>query len=790
MKQFLIPIFLILQISLSAQSVTVGGYVSDAENGEYIINALIHEKLGSHSVLTNNFGYFNLKIPKKDTVKIIVSYLGYKSKELKISNFSEIHHIQLAPDNRIDEVVVRGEIPLEQRNITGTVEIPISQLKTMPVIGAEADIMKAYQLMPGVQSGNEGSSGLYVRGGSPDENLILLDDVPLYYVNHLGGFVSVFNADALKSVNLIKGGFPARYNGRLSSIMNVRMKDGNFKKHKVSLGVGLISSKISVEGPLMKDKASYMISARGFLWGFLFRPISKLISNATVGYDFYDINAKINTKLSNKDRLYFSFYKGDDDVVVRFKENDDFSNINAKNILRWGNTLSAFRWNHLFNQNLFLNTILSYTQYRYKSILSYSDKHEAQEYRYRFETGINDLALKSDFELKVSPNYNLRFGIKNVYHNFKPGYSYYKFDSNEMKTDTSYGFNPLIAFENNLYVENEFKLGKYISGNIGMNTNYYYAEEKGFFSPEPRALINFYLPGKASVKLSYSEMQQNVHLLTSSTVSLPMDIWIPSTKEMQPSHSRQYSVGFYKPLLKNQLELSIETYYKTFNNLIAYKEGVNRLSSSNNLTGNLETGGTGISYGIEFLLQKKYGKLTGWLAYTYAETNRQFEGINFGEPFNFKYDRRHDISITASYQINKHIDISGSWVFGSGYPFTLPTGKYETSNNGTSQVNNYSNVPDIWHNEIILTYADRNEYRMRAYHRLDLAVNLKKQKKRGLRTWSLNIYNVYNRQNPYYYYTKIEKSQVKLYQQSLFPIIPSVSYSFAWEIGRSHRGTK
>jgi hypothetical protein len=359
------------------------------------------------------------------------------------------------------------------------------------------------------------------------------------------------------------------------------------------------------------------------------------------------------------------------------------------------------------------------------------------------------------------------------------------FDSEETKTDTSFGYENIRVFESSIYIENEFKIGKYVSGNIGINANLYYVDNKGLFSPEPRILLNFNIPKKASVKLAYTRMQQNVHLLTSNTVSLPMDIWVPSTIEMPPSHSQQYSAGFYKTMFNGKAELSIETYYKTSNNLITYKEGTSYRSVSKNWTDKLENGGKGTSYGAEFLLQKKHGKLTGWLAYTYAKTNRQFDELNFGKTFNFKYDRRHDISITASYKINTGIDISGTWVFGTGYPFTLPVGKYESVNTGTTNLNN-NTVSDIWYNEIILTYADRNEYRMRTYHRLDFSVNLKKEKKNGIRTWSFNIYNTYNRQNPYYYYTKTINSELKLYQQSLFPIIPSVSYNYTFKYN-THR---
>ncbi len=754
----------------------ISGFVYDAETGEKIINAVIYQEATTNSTVSNNFGFYTLHFTSKDTAVVKVSYIGYKTAAKRISiETDKTNNFYLYPDNKVEEVIISADLPIEKRNEIGILEIPVNQLNKIPTIGAESDVMKAFQLMPGIQSGDEGSNNLYVRGGSPDENLILLDDVPLYYVNHLGGFVSVFNSDVIKRIKLIKGGFPARYNGRLSSVIDVRMKDGDMKSYHGNIGIGIISSKIGIEGPLKKDKSSFLFSARGFLWDFLFlRPMSKIASDATTGYNFYDLNAKLNRKINEKNNLYFSFYKGDDNVVVRYKETG-FNKIKADNVLRWGNTLISGRWNRIFNSKLFSNITFYYTKYRYESSINYKDKTKNQDFSYKFSTAINDLSLKSDFEYNMFRFWKIRFGSNSVYHHFKPGFSYYRFKKEETNIDTSYGYTDIYVPENNIYLENEIQLGKLISVNIGTNLSYYYVEDTGFFSPEPRALLNFKTSKHVSLKLSYTEMQQKVHLLTSNTVSLPMDIWVPATSVLPPSNSKQYAFGLYKTFVKENLEFSIETYYKTSDNLIAYKEGATYRSVAKSWIDKLETGGTGISYGVEFLLQKKQGRLTGWISYTYAKTNRKFTNINFGHPYPFKYDRRHDVSIVTMYQLNKKIDISAAWVFGSGYAYTLAVGKYEAVNNGTSNIQWY-NRPDIWYNENILTYADKNANRMRPYHRLDLAVNIKKQKIRSVRIWSISIYNAYNRQNPYYYYTKIKKNQIKLYQQSLFPIIPSVSY--------------
>ncbi len=780
MKYLLLIAFFFVHISLQAQR-TVSGFVSDAETGERIINAVIYQKGALNSTVSNNFGYYSLHATDKDSLIIIVSYIGYKTKKKLIDKRTNLTvNFELHKDNQIEEVVISANIPIEDRIEASVLEIPVNQLNNIPAVGGEVDIMKAFQLMPGIQSGNEGSSSLYVRGGSPDENLILLDDVPLYYVNHLGGFVSVFNSDAIKKVRLIKGGFPARYGGRLSSIMDVRMKEGNLKEFHGNFSIGLVSSKLSIEGPIKKDTSSYLVSVRGFFWDLLIRPFSKLATNATVGYNFYDINAKVNHKINDKNKLFFSFYKGDDNVAVRFN-GTDFAKMNAKNILRWGNTLIAVRLNHIFNPKLFSNITLSYTKYRYNSNISYKDKYirDKREFSYEFGTAINDYTLKSDFEYSVFSKCKIRFGTNSIYHHFKPGFSVYDYKYKTTDIDTSYGYADIYAPENRLYVENELKIGKLISANIGFHASYYYVDNTGFFSPEPRALLNFKLAKHLSAKLSYTQMQQKVHLLTNSNISVPMDVWIPATSELLPSNSKQYALGIYKTILKGNLEFSIETYYKTSDNLIAYKEGATYKSISNSWIDKLETQGTGTSYGVELLLQKIQGRLTGWLGYTYAKADRQFNNLNNGVSFPFKYDRRHDISIVAMFKINDKIDISANWVYGSGYAFTLPIGKYEAVNNATSN-DNWYDPPNIWYDEIIFTYADRNAHRMRPYHRFDLAVNFKKQKRRGERTWSISVYNAYNRQNPYYYYTNIENSEVKLFQQSLFPIIPSISYSFSF----------
>ena len=781
MKKIIVIIFnlfVLFQVSL-AQQYSISGYIQDAKTGEKLINANVFIKNTTKGTITNSYGFYNLTINNQDTIIVIASYIGYKSQEIIIKkNQNQEINFFLQVDNEIDEITVTATTPINRRTEMGVLEIPIKQLNLIPTIGAEPDIMKAYQLMPGIQSGNEGSSGLYVRGGSPDQNLILLDDVPLYYVNHLGGFISVFNNDIIKKVKLTKSGFPARYGGRLSSVMDIRMKDGDMNEYHGNINIGIVSSKISFEGPIQKHKSSFIISARVLTLGLLWKPVQVFFPNEPMGYNFWDLNAKFNYKINNKNRIFYSFYYGDDNVNININEFEDINSDKNKLHSQWGNLLNAIRWNHQFSQKLFLNTTLAFTRYRY--FTSFNFKDETEHYKSRFTTGINDYFLKFDFEYNLNNNYNIKFGSNAIYHNFSPKENYiYLTENNITLIDTTIGYNNITPYEIRAYCENEFNITQLFSANIGLHSSFYSLPDTNYFSLEPRILLNFSLFKNTSLKMSYAAMMQKVHLLTSNTVSIPMDIWLPATKQILPSKTNLYSAGIFISLKNGLYEFSTETYYKTSDNLISFKEGATYSTVTNDYVDKLELNGIGKSYGIELLLQKKQGKITGWLAYTYSKTELQFANLNFGKPFPFKYDRRHDFSIVLNYKLNENINISGNWVFGTGYPYSLPIGNYSSIATGFHD-NNEQGVPAnlIYFDETIFIYPDRNSFRMRAYHRLDLGLNFSKEKKHGTRTWTISIYNAYNRQNPYFYYTDIKDDEVKLYQQSLFPIIPSISYSF------------
>ena len=777
--------FTLIISNLNAQEVTLSGHILDIETGESLIGATIYDITSKRGTTSNEYGFYSLTVPQTNEGILVISYLGYTSIEEKIfPTEDQINNFSLLSENfLLDEVQLVGtrELSIEKRNEIGVLTIPIKELEKMPALGGEVDLIKALQLMPGVQSGNEGSSGLYVRGGSPDQNIVLLDDVPMYYVNHLGGFVSTFNNDAIQSIKLIKGGFPAQYGGRLSSVLDIRMKEGNMKKNEGRGMLGMVAAKIAIQGPIKKDTTSYMISARRMLYDLLTRPFSKLSFNGVaLGYTFYDFNAKVNHKFSESDRIFFSTYLGNDRSIVRKKGDNAF-----KNTLEWGNNLAALRWNHVYNPKLFSNLTLSYTRYRFLTQTEgkFVNDNETLESSRKFLSGIYDFSLKSDFHYFLSSNYSLKFGFNSIYHTYKPGATQNITKQNgQLDTDKTIGNSSIFAWENSLYIENKIRIGKRINSNLGLRYAYYQVDGKVYGSYEPRALLTYQLHKNTSVKAGYSRMQQNVHLLTNSGIGLPTDLWVPATNEIAPQTSEQWSLGAAKSIKEGIYEFSAEAYYKTMNNLIEYKEGASFIGNSPNWEDLVESKGNGVSYGLELLLQKKEGRTTGWVGYTWSKTDRQFDNLNDGKAFPYRYDRRHDGSIVVAHKLNEKVDISATWVYGSGAAFTLPIGKYQLINESEDILTAQNNRSEVF------IYGERNANRMRAFHKLDLGVNFRKKKKWGERTLNISIYNAYARQNPYFYFVDQEIQQdtqgnmgeprTFIAQQSLFPILPSISYSF------------
>lgn len=820
MKRVLILLICTLSIlQISAQYYTISGYITDEKSGETLINASIYDINSRKGTVANVYGFYSLTLPQGQ-IDLQYSYVGYATQARKFELKKDtVINIRFKSSVDLQEITVIGH-----QRITGVqsaqmsaVEVPISQIKTVPTLFGEADLVKALQLLPGVQSGSEGSTGMYVRGGGPDENLFLLDGIPVYNVNHMAGFFSVFNPDAVKNVTLYKGSFPARFGGRLSSVIDVRMNDGNDKEIHGNVSVGIISSKINIEGPIIKEKTTFNISARRTYSDLLLQPIIMLgmaqnfqdeEGKLSSGYYFYDLNAKINHKFSNNDRLFFSLYMGDDIIYTNFRnkqtniydeeEQIRYESSNRMNLKwNWGNIVSSIRWNHTINNKLFMNATAAYTRYRFnmgvgttmKNTTTYPDsiKKESSEVFMGYKSGIEDYTLKTDFDYAPHPNHDVKFGVNYTNHTFRPGVSVARIDVNEsgqtLAVDTMIGDKNVYSHETMFYAEDNISIGYALKANLGLHYSFFNVQKETYHSLQPRLGLRLLANDNLSFKAGYAAMSQNVHLLSNSYVSLPTDLWVPVTKRIKPMRSHQYSVGaFYN--LKDIVDLSVEGYYKSMHNLIEYKDGATFLGSSTGWEDKVVMG-DGWAYGIEFLAQKSIGKTTGWIGYTWSKSERLFnrpgQELNYGKVFPAKYDRRHDVSLVVSHKFSDRFDLSGTWIFSTGNTGTLAMQHYVAAttpdtNNNTSDALNY--------------ISGRNNFRFNPYHRMDIGMNFHKKKKHGTRTWNISIYNAYNNNNPFLVYPKEDQqynpatgtfvTKKSLVQVSVFPIIPSISYSYKW----------
>jgi hypothetical protein len=769
---------------LFAQKSTLSGYLKDAETGEALIGGRIYIDSLKIGVASNIYGFYSLTLPN-GTHDVMFSFVGKEPIKTRVILDQNVElDINLADNNTLEEIVVTGEKKQQESTEMSTVTLSMEKVKTLPVLLGEKDIIKTLQLLPGVQSGSEGSSGIYVRGGGPDQNLILLDGVPIYNANHLFGFFSVFNADAINQVKLVKGGFPAEYGGRISSVIDIRMNEGDMKKIHGEGSVGIISSKLMLNGPIIKDKTSFMITGRRTYIDLLARPIIKAANSqngndqVTGGYFFYDVNAKLNHIINANNRVYLSAYLGNDKFYVN-SEYDYINQTDSKTYIeestggiKWGNKIVALRWNHKFNPKLLLNTTLNYSDYRFSTgfgLTSYEQGNQAnptQDFSFEYLSGITDFGGNMNFYYYPSPKHDVQFGIGQTYHTFKPGVNQLKLSDGSSDLDTSFGSARTYAHEFYGYIQDDFSISKRLSLNAGLHFANFFVREKLYNSLQPRASFNFQLDDKSSLKASYAKTTQFLHLLTNTSIGLPTDLWVPVTDSIPPQQGNQVAFGYTRELPKGY-RVGAEAYYKTMKNLIEYKEGASFFGSNQNWEGLVEVG-NGYSYGLEMLFEKRTGKTTGWIGYTLSWTNRQFANINNGEEFPYRYDRRHDISFVLTHKFNDKVDIGVVWVYGTGNAITLALQKYNSSGGvefGESEVNHID---------------QRNGYRMPSYHRLDLGVNIHKPKKWGEATWSFGLYNAYNRQNPFYLdigYLKNGNEKV-LKQISLFPILPSISYSF------------
>ena len=767
-----LSIMLLAFFGLNAQKFTISGYVSDRKTQEKIIGAIVYDVNTKKATTSNAYGFYSLTLPS-DSIKLYVSYIGFAPQRKTFFLKENLSlNIDLVPDNELKtvEVIASESEGIEEKTQMSTINIPIEQMRKIPALMGEVDILKVLQLLPGVKSGGEGATGLYVHNKNPDQNLILLDGAPIYNASHLFGFFSTFNADAVKNVELIKGGFPARYGGRLSSVIDITMKEGNMRKYNVEGSLGLISSKIMVEGPIFKNKTSFIITARRTYIDKILGPLITAASSGSGsgGYYFYDLNLKVNHKISDKDRVFLSLYKGLDKAY--FASGGSFTgDIGIGGYLRWGNTLGAARWNHVFNSRLFCNTNVTYTEYKFgvgQEIKDFkNDTRTASDYF----SGINDWATKINFDFMPNPNHYIKFGTNYIYHTFKTGAQQYKTQGFNRDVDSISGNPSIFANEVSLYFEDDWKVTSKLKMNVGLHAAGFFVQNNFYRSLQPRFSARYLLPNNWSIKASYASMMQFIHLLSNSNVGLPTDLWVPATKLIKPQRSYQGAAGFAKGIKNNMFELSIEGYYKEMHDIIDYLDGANFIGQSTSWEKKVAQG-KGWSYGAEFLIQKKKGKYTGWIGYTLSWTNRQFKEINNGDVYPYKYDRRHDISFVNIYKISNKVDMALTWVYGTGNAFSLPVQTYTAAGN----FNGFSNE--------IQFYGSKNNYRMAAYHRLDVSINKHKKKKWGRVTWSVGAYNVYGRQNPYFlYFSKNQYGRTQLTQVSLFPFIPSVSYNFKFD---------
>lgn len=761
------------------QKYTVSGYVKDAESGETLLSAnVIVKELGTGAI-TNLYGFYSITLPEGDYT-LIYSFISYESVEKKISlTKDERINVELPVSSVMkDEVVISAE--RKDKNVESTdmgkVELTTEQVKSIPALLGEVDVMKTLQLLPGVMSAGEGNSGFYVRGGGPDQNLILLDDAVVYNSGHLFGFFSVFNSDAIKSTTLIKGGMPASYGGRLSSVVDVQMKDGNMKKYNVEGGIGLISSRLTVQGPIKKDKASFIISGRRTYIDILTKPILKRVRDGEFdgnSYYFFDLNAKINYKFSDKDRLYLSGYFGRD--VFKFKDPDGTFNVD----IPWGNSTATLRWNHLFNDKLFMNTTAIFNDYKFGL------ESEFQDVKFELFSGVRDFSMKTDLDYFASDKHSLKFGAIYTYHIFTP------YTANGRTTDQSFGsdLTNKFAHEAAIYVQDEWSISERFKVNYGLRGSFFAQVgpyDKKVFNElgqvvdtikygrgdliakygmvEPRLSMRFRIDEYSSLKAGLTLNNQYIHLVSSSTTTLPTDLWVPSTEKVKPQLGIQYSIGYFRNFNKNMFEASLELYYKDLRNQIEFGE-----SFVPELNVEIEDGyvfGRGRSYGAEFFFKKATGKLNGWIGYTLSWTNRVFEDINDGEVFPAKYDRRHDLSVVVIYEINKKWRIAGTFVYGSGQNTTLPIGRY------------------FIEGDVVNQYGDRNDYQMAPYHRMDISATYVFVKRKHYSDITMSVYNLYNRQNPYFIFYDVDGNvssgnlSVQAKQASLFPILPSITWNF------------
>jgi outer membrane receptor for ferrienterochelin and colicin len=759
----------------SKKKYTVSGYISDKQSGERLIGASIYLPGRSTGTTSNSYGFYSITL-EQDTVPLQVSYAGYHTWTSDILMQSD-YTMNIAMEKNIvmNEMVVvqatKSQTP--ERTLTGKTDINASFVKSVPALLGEADVMKTLQLLPGIQAGNEGSSGLYVRGGSPDQNLVLLDGVPVYNASHVFGLFSIFNADAVNNVEVLKSGFPSSYGGRLSSVVDVHMKEGDKYALHGEGGLGLIFSRLTLEGPLKKGRSSFLVSARRTYVDAFATPIQALNKSPYRIYPFFtDLNVKANFPTGQKDRIYFSLYTGKDKLTIK-DEYDGGSQPGAKkgyktdNGLNWGNTTAMMRWNHVFNKKMFSNFTFTYSRYRFNVHSMEESKDESLSSYYKtkgtYFSSIRDWSVKADFDYLPVPDHFIKAGISGTVHKYWPGVLDIFENDDNVITETHIEQPVLSTGEYDAWIEDDIRISDKMKTNIGARFSAFQVRNKLFTSLQPRINWLYNLRKGWSIKASYAKMNQFIHLLTNNGIGLPTDLWLPVTPGVPPQSSNQVSAGASWAYDKS-LTLSMELYYKTLKNVIDFREKSIYFNAYDSWEDMVEIG-TGKAYGMEWMARKKQGQFTGLGSYTLSRSTRQFDNINNGKSYPFKYDRRHEIKMALVWEKSKRFEASAAWFFTTGYAISLPESKYYDPNRGI----------------MIDVYGSRNNFRMPNYHRLDLSVKFMKQKKKYLRSWVLSIYNVYNRFNPFYLEEteNPDPNNKTVYKGiSVFPFFPSISYQF------------
>ncbi|MDA3953062.1 MAG: TonB-dependent receptor [Bacteroidales bacterium] len=771
MKRFLIIALLVIisASSFSQKKYTISGFVKDAA-GEELIGATIYIKNLEAGTVTNVYGFYSITV-NEGNYDVDYSYMGCTTLSEKISlNKNQNINITLFETSKtIEEVVITAERKNENvvKTEMSTIKLQAKDIKRIPALFGEVDVIKAIQLLPGVQATGEGFSGFNVRGGSPDQNLILFDEATVYNASHLMGFFSVFNNDAIKDLKLYKGDIPAEYGGRLSSLLDIRMKEGNQKEWHATGGLGLISSRLTIEGPIVKDKGSVLIAGRR-TYADLFLLLSSDDAVKSNQLYFYDLNLKTNYKISDKDRIYVSGYFGRD--VLKFGDMFGFD---------WGNYTLTARWNHLFSEKLFSNFSFIYSKY------DYIMESGSNDIGFKWTSNLEDFKFKADFNYYPNPSNTIKFGLEAIHHHFNPGYAHSTGDS----IDNSLRMPESSALEYAVYLSNEHKLTKKLTVNYGLrvsvfqnmgeSTVYNFDDSyqkidstiydqwdifNTFSGLEPRISLNYTLNQRSSIKASYSRTKQYVHLASNSTAGSPLDVWLPSSPNIEPQLANQAAIGYFRNFLNDYYETSVEVYYKDMDNQIDFRDHASLLLNPE-LEGEFRVGDAW-SYGAEFLIRKQQGKFTGWISYTLSKAERKIPEINSGMVYSSSYDRPHNLAIVGSLDLGKRWNIAATWVYSTGSPVTFPTGRYEQGN------------------MIIPIYSDRNSYRMPDYHRMDLSITLKGKEKPNKRLNSelnISVYNVYNRHNAWMIYfgqDEVDPTITTAEKVYVFPIIPSITWNF------------